>query len=235
MPHDQEELVSRTVRAGAALAALLLLTGCPKNEPASVGVSGDDLPAEGSVDLKVVLPDENGEPAETELTYKIELTSPLQLVMSASGYAVVEAGTDQPNSGHFHLLWTELDPDDDASKADSVCVPVGDTIETGDEVLHFGDAATEAELELEPGVYRLCLQLGDFEHTALDPRHEYTIVVVDGEDAGDGDGDGDATTTTEVTTTTEAPSTSEPTSTTAPVEGSSTTTTTTAPTTTTEG
>jgi len=174
--------VTRTVRGAAAVAAMsLLLAACAQDKSGPIAVSGDAPPIKASVKLEIVLPVDGGDRLPTEPSYKTEVTSPMELVMSTSdNFAVVPAGTEQQRSGHFHLSWRELDPDQNASKADSVCTNVGDTIPSTGDIEHFDDGETEATFELDPGLYRLCLQVSDFQQTALNPRDEYTIVVTDG-------------------------------------------------------
>lgn len=75
----------------------------------------------------------------------------------ATGVDIVPAGTNQPNSGHHHLLIdTETLPDLHTP------LPASTTL------LHFGKAQTEAEVTLTPGKHTLQLVLGDYQHVAGD-------------------------------------------------------------------
>lgn len=192
----------------------LLLVACAE-EKHEIAVSGGDLPIEGSAKLQVMAPGEGGELAPTDITYKMELTSPADLVLSAKGYEVVPAGTEQAGGGHFHLLWRELDPDEDASRAETACASVGSPIPVGDDIVHLDDGETETSLELDPGLYRVCVQLGDAANIALNPRDEYTIVIVDPAEIG--------STTTSVVDGATTTTASDSTSTTEAQQGSTTT------------
>ncbi len=206
--------MTRTVRAAAAGAVVALLLGaCAKPEPEPIAVSGDELPVAGTVKLQVDAPNEEGEVGPVDITYKLEVPSPLSLTMAATGLEVVPAGELRHGTGHFHLSWTELDPQQDASRADSVCTPVGEPFDEDDTSIDFADAEATATLELDPGLYRVCLQLGDGEHTSLNPREEYTIVVVEP----------GATTTTEVEAVDETPTTFSTIDTSGATEGPTTT------------
>lgn len=71
----------------------------------------------------------------------------------ATGVDIVPAGTNQPNSGHHHLLIdTETMPDFHAP------LPASPTL------LHFGKGQTETEVTLTPGKHTLQLVLGDYQH-----------------------------------------------------------------------
>jgi hypothetical protein len=99
------------------------------------------------------------------------VTSPFQVEMTAEGVEIVPAGEPVAGEGHFHI------------NVDIGCVPEGDFIPgPSDEATaqghrHFGTGVTEAELELEPGTYELCLQLADGVHQAFGETHTITITV----------------------------------------------------------
>jgi hypothetical protein len=56
-------------------------------------------------------------------------------------------------------------------------VPTGDAITRDANHLHFGDGATTGTIHLGPGTHRLCLQIGDGQHTALDVTDTVEIDV----------------------------------------------------------
>lgn len=91
--------------------------------------------------------------------------SPVAVQMEAGDFEIEEAGEVSEGAGHFHIM------------VDEPCVEAGETIPEDETHLHFGDASTEAEIELEPGEHDLCLQAGDGAHTALDVTDEITITV----------------------------------------------------------
>lgn len=94
--------------------------------------------------------------------------------MEATGTEIVPADDPAPGQAHFHIV------------VDAGCVAEGDLIPgPGDEAqaegyYHYGDGASETELELEPGSYELCLQLGDGEHRAFGGTDVITVTVVAG-------------------------------------------------------
>lgn len=93
------------------------------------------------------------------------VSSPVDLQFEAENLEVEEAGEVTEGAGHFHVM------------VDIECVAVGETIPDDESHLHFGDASTSTQVELEPGEHTLCLQAGDGAHTALDATDEITITV----------------------------------------------------------
>ena len=81
----------------------------------------------------------------------------VHVIMYAEGVDIVPAGTDQPASGHHHLLIdTEYEEMDQPIPADSQHV-------------HFGGGQTEKIITLPPGEHTLQLLLGDQNHVPHDP------------------------------------------------------------------
>ncbi|MEL6495974.1 MAG: DUF4399 domain-containing protein [Cyanobacteria bacterium J06623_7] len=74
-----------------------------------------------------------------------------------SGMKLAPAGTDEPNSGHHHLLI-------DKSELPELTASLPAT----DQIRHFGKAQTETELTLEPGQHTLRLVLGNYLHVPHD-------------------------------------------------------------------
>ena len=105
------------------------------------------------------------------------VTSPVQVEMMAVNFTIEPAGEVHDGAGHFHIM------------IDVPCVAPGEVIPSDANHLHYGQAQTSAELELEPGEHTLCLQAGNGAHVALDLTDTITITVEAGEDDGDG-GDG---------------------------------------------
>lgn len=70
-----------------------------------------------------------------------------------SGMEIVPAGTQKPNSGHYHLL-LDLETMPDMTKA----------LPANEHILHFGKGQTETNLTLTPGKHTLQLVLGDYAH-----------------------------------------------------------------------
>ena len=77
--------------------------------------------------------------------------------------------TVRASVGHYHLgVGTE-------------CLPVGEIIPMADPWIHFGDGSNTIEVQLEPGEYRMSVQIGDDEHRTLEALCEtITVRVEDG-------------------------------------------------------
>jgi Domain of unknown function (DUF4399) len=74
-----------------------------------------------------------------------------------SGMDLAPAGTDQPSTGHHHLLI-----DQQELPALTASLPATE------QILHFGKAQTETELTLKPGEHTLRLVLGNYLHVPHD-------------------------------------------------------------------
>ena len=93
------------------------------------------------------------------------ISSPVRVVMQSEEIRIEEAGEVREGAGHFHVM------------VDVDCVEPGQTIPEDDQHLHFGDASTEASIDLTPGEHTLCLQVGNGAHAALDATDEISITV----------------------------------------------------------
>lgn len=94
------------------------------------------------------------------------VTSPVTVEFAAEGVEVAEAGEVVEGEGHFHL------------HVNTPCTADGETIPGDrDDVMHYGDASTSDQLDLEPGEHTLCVQLGDGAHTAFGATETITITV----------------------------------------------------------
>jgi hypothetical protein len=82
------------------------------------------------------------------------------------GMAIVPAGTDQPNSGHYHLL---ID-----TKLEDPTVP----IPADENHKHYGGGQTEAAVGLPPGKHTLQIVLGDKNHVPHDPPVESDVITI---------------------------------------------------------
>ena len=95
------------------------------------------------------------------------VTSPFEVVMTATGLVVEPSGEVNDDAGHFHIL------------VDTDFVATGQIIPTDEMHLHYGKGQTTATLELEPGEHTLRLQFADGLHTALDgDQYIDTITVI---------------------------------------------------------
>jgi len=123
----------------------------------------------GSDDPPAATPALSVPPRSVQITSpadKATVTSPIKIVMAATGFAIEPAGPPRDGAGHFHVM------------VDVGCVSPGAPIPVGATGFnHFGKAQTETELTLEPGEHRLCLQAGDGTHVALGLTDEISVVV----------------------------------------------------------
>lgn len=94
--------------------------------------------------------------------------SPVTVEMAAEGVTVEPAANGvNEGAGHFHVI------------IDGGCVETGQVIPNDDTHLHFGDGATSAEIELEPGDHELCLQFAGGDHVASALTDTISVRVAD--------------------------------------------------------
>ena len=102
------------------------------------------------------------------------VTSPFEVVMTATGLIVEPSGDVNDGAGHFHIL------------VDTDFIPAGNVIPTDEQHLHYGKGQTTIPLELEPGEHTLRLQFADGLHTALEGdqyRDTITVIVEAGDES----------------------------------------------------
>jgi len=74
------------------------------------------------------------------------------------GLTVVPAGTDEPNSGHHHLV------------IDLATLPdMTQPLPSNSHIMHFGKGQTETELTLPPGKHTLQLVFANYQHIPHSP------------------------------------------------------------------
>ncbi len=96
------------------------------------------------------------------------VSSPVEVVMAATGLVVEPSGELNDGAGHFHIL------------VNADFVPAGEVIPTDEQHLHYGKGQTTASVELPPGEHTLRLQFADGAHTALEGeayRDTVTVIV----------------------------------------------------------
>ena len=101
------------------------------------------------------------------------VTSPFEVVMTATGLVVEPSGEINEGAGHFHIL------------VDTDFIPPDQVIPTDDQHLHYGQGQTTISLELEPGEHTLRLQFADGAHKALEGdqyRDTITLIVEEGDE-----------------------------------------------------
>jgi hypothetical protein len=95
------------------------------------------------------------------------LSNPVTVRFGLSGVGVAPAGVERENTGHHHLLIdVEVLPD------------LNKPIPSDDHHRHFGGGQTEVTLDLEPGIHRLQLLLGDHHHVPHNPAILSEPVVI---------------------------------------------------------
>lgn len=94
------------------------------------------------------------------------VSSPVEVKMGVSGMSVDSAGVVKAGSGHHHIL---IDAGDS--------VVVGTVIPADAHHLHFGNAQTEARLNLPPGKHRLTLQFADGIHRSYGGQMAASVTV----------------------------------------------------------
>ena len=96
----------------------------------------------------------NAEAHFSNLTDGQTVKSPFLAKFEVSGLTVAPAGTNEPNTGHFHVLI------DTTMTAEQMQYPI--TVDA--QHVHFGKAQTETTLTLPPGKHTLQLLMGDGNH-----------------------------------------------------------------------
>jgi hypothetical protein len=92
--------------------------------------------------------------------------SPVTVTFMIEGMTLAPAGTNEPNTGHHHLLVdTGLPAPDQPIPKDT-------------NHIHFGQAQTEAAVELAPGQHTLQLLLGDGNHVPHDPPVASDVITI---------------------------------------------------------
>lgn len=93
--------------------------------------------------------------------------SPVKIVFGLSGMGVAPAGTQQPKTGHHHLLV------DTSLKNKNAAIP------KDAKHVHFGGGQTEAEVKLPPGKHTLQLVLGDAAHVPHNPPVMSEVITIE--------------------------------------------------------
>lgn len=134
------------------VATMMAPAGCAGHAEVSAGASTSAEDSRRNVDglavrtgglpmVEVVSP----EPGAT-------VTSPVEIVVRVENYNLAPLGVSRDSEGHLHVIRGD-------------CIEPGEVI--GDEHVHLGDGSAVAEIELDAGLHRLCVQLADGFHTAV--------------------------------------------------------------------
>jgi len=92
--------------------------------------------------------------------------NPIRVEMGVLGMRVDSAGLVREGSGHHHLLIDDGDS-----------IPTGQVIPKDSTHLHFGNAQTEAVLQLPPGTHKLTLQFADGMHRSYGQQMAASITI----------------------------------------------------------
>lgn len=172
------------------LSVLLLLASCG-NDPAMEDADGDqdatdeeDVEGTGEEDATRADPFADDadpsavadQPADAQPRFVTptdgDVVMELFLVqMEATGVEIVPAGDPVPGQGHFHITV------DAGCLEEGAVVPGPGEEAEADGYYHFGDGASEVEMELEPGTHELCLQLADGVHRVFGQAEVITVTV----------------------------------------------------------
>ncbi|NNF41273.1 MAG: DUF4399 domain-containing protein [Woeseiaceae bacterium] len=94
------------------------------------------------------------------------VSNPFRIEFGIKGMTVVKAGSNQPQSGHHHLLIDTGLPDP------ALPIPADANHK------HFGDGSTSTEISLQPGQHSLQLLLADHLHIPHDPPVASDVITV---------------------------------------------------------
>ncbi|MEX0606349.1 MAG: DUF4399 domain-containing protein [Marinobacter sp.] len=153
----------------------ILLQGCSdsneEDEPVAQNEATTEV-REGATETTST--ERSSAPSDAEITIMspedgASVGSPVTVKFGLEGMEVAEAGSDQENSGHHHLL-VDLDE----------LPPMDSPLPSTEQIIHFGGGQTSTELELEPGKHTLQLLLGDSIHVPHEPpimSEKITITV----------------------------------------------------------
>lgn len=86
------------------------------------------------------------------------VSSPVTVKFGLEGMELAPAGEVKDGSGHHHLLVDQ-----------TALPPMDQPLPFSDQILHFGQAQTEASINLSPGTHTLQLVFADGKHIPHDP------------------------------------------------------------------
>ena len=96
------------------------------------------------------------------------VSNPIKITFGISGMKIAPAGTNEPNTGHFHLL---IDTQLTAEEKKFAIVK-------DDKHLHFGKGQTETTLTLTPGKHTLQIVMADGNHVLHNPPVMSDVITV---------------------------------------------------------
>ena len=161
----------------ASLAALsLLVAACEADEVDEPDVV-DDVEENDEPDEEDEY-DPADQPDDASVTFVTPqdgdtVETPVAIELETDGFELVSVD-DPPavGEGHLHILAEE-----DCVSAGEVIPGPSDDLEDANEIFHFSDGQAEDEIDLDPGEYELCAQIGDTGHTAYGQTDTVTVTV----------------------------------------------------------
>ncbi len=158
-----------------ALAALTLLAAACETEEAE---EADPEPDEEEPDDDVEDYDPADQPDDASVSFVTPqdgdtVETPVAIELEAEGFELMSV--DNPpavGEGHLHILAEE-----DCYPDGEVIPGPSDDLEDANEIWHFSDGQAEDEIDLDPGEYELCAQIGDSGHMAYGQTDTITVTV----------------------------------------------------------
>ena len=154
----------RHIRLLAPVAAMaLLLAAC----------GGDDEPVAASPQDYESVEDQPSDAAASFVSPQDgdTVTAPFTVELAADGVTLAPVGAPVAGEGHLHVM------------ADIGCYDTGERIpgptpeDEAEGRFHLGDGSDSRDIDLAPGTYELCVQLGDGVHTAFGGTQTISVTV----------------------------------------------------------
>lgn len=142
-------------RTASILLALAIALGAPLLLASDVPMQADVTSSPEGAGLEIISPKDGD-----------TVTSPVVVQFGLAGMGVAPAGTNNPNTGHHHLI------------IDSPLPNLEFAIPKDAKHRHFGGGQTQVSLELEPGKHSLQLLLGDYRHIPHNPPLSSVVIHI---------------------------------------------------------
>lgn len=153
--------MNRSIQLSLLLSAAVLATACAKKEealpPPAAAEPASPPAAAAAPSLTSTAAPDGARVFFVDLANGAEVSSPLLVKFGAEGIAIAPAGTDQPASGHHHLV------------IDAELPPADAPVPANANYVHFGKGQTETTIELTPGTHTLQLVFANYLHVPFNP------------------------------------------------------------------
>ena len=144
----------------------LVLVGCANGDD-----NGADAPEEDDGPYSVEQQPDDAQASFVSPADGDTVSGPITVELAAEGVDLAPAGAPAVGEGHLHVM------------ADIGCYDSGELIpgpsdeDEAEGRFHLGDGSDSREIDLEPGTYELCVQLGDGVHSAFGQTETITVTV----------------------------------------------------------